>query len=120
LTFGSDWPATPLNPMLGLHTAVTRTTPDSVLAEGADREEWYPSERMALKAAIDAYTSGAAWASFDEQRKGSLAPGMLADIVVLSENIFDAPPARLGSTRVAVTIFDGKIVYRRDVPHSTN
>ena len=109
LTFGSDWPIVPLNPMLALHTAVTRTTP-----EGLPEEGWYPAERMALKAAIDAYTSTAAWASFDEQRKGTLAPGMLADLVVLSENIFDAPPARLGSTRVAVTIFDGKIVFRRD------
>lgn len=115
VTFGSDWPAVPLNPMLGLHTAVTRTTP-----EGLPEEGWYPAERMALKAAIDAYTRGAAWASFDEQRKGTLAPGMLADLVVLSENIFDAPPARLGSTRVAVTIFDGKIVYRRDAAAGTN
>jgi len=109
LTFGSDWPVVPLNPMLGLHTAVTRTAPDGLPEDG-----WYPAERLALKAAIDAYTSGAAWASFDEQRKGSLAPGMLADLVVLSENIFDAPPARLAATRVAVTIFDGKVVYRRD------
>ena len=58
-----------------------------------------PAERLTLKAAIDAYTSGAAWASFDEQRKGSLAPGMLADLVVLSEDIFEAPASRLASTR---------------------
>ena len=109
LAFGSDWPGVPLNPLLGLHTAVTRTTPDG-LPEGG----WYPAERLALKAAIDAYTSGAAWASFDEQRKGHLAPGMLADLVVLSEDIFEAPAPRLASTRVAVTIFDGRIVYRRD------
>ena len=109
LAFGSDWPGVPLNPLLGLHTAVTRTTPDG-LPEGG----WYPAERLALKAAIDAYTSGAAWASFDEQRKGHLAVGMLADLVVLSEDIFDAPAPRLASTRVAVTIFDGRIVYRRD------
>jgi predicted amidohydrolase YtcJ len=115
VTFGSDWPAVPLNPMLGLHTAVTRTTPDGLPEDG-----WYPSEKMALTAAIDAYTSGAAWASFDEQRKGTLAPGMLADLVVLSENIFDAPPTRLGSTRIAVTIFDGKIVFRRDAATGTN
>ena len=109
LAFGSDWPSVPLNPLLGLHTAVTRTTPEG-LPEGG----WYPGERLALKAAIDAYTSGAAWASFDEQRKGSLAPGMLADLVVLSEDIFEAPASRLASTRIAVTIFDGRIVYRRD------
>jgi hypothetical protein len=109
LAFGSEWPAVPMNPLLGLHTAVTRTTPDG-LPEGG----WYPEERLALKAAIDAYTSGAAWASFDEQRKGTIAPGMLADLVVLSEDIFEAPASRLGSTRIAVTIFDGRIVYRRN------
>jgi predicted amidohydrolase YtcJ len=109
LAFGSDWPSAPLNPMVGLHTAVTRTDPDG-LPEGG----WYPGERIALKGAIDAYTSGAAWASFDEQRKGTLAAGMLADIVVLSEDIFEAPASRLASTRVTMTIFDGRIVYRRD------
>ena len=109
LAFGSDWPSAPLNPMVGLHTAVTRKDPDG-LPEGG----WYPGERVALKGAIDAYTSGAAWASFDEQRKGTLAAGMLADIVVLSEDIFEAPASRLASTRVTMTIFDGRIVYRRD------
>ena len=108
LAFGSDWPRGALNPLLGLHTAVTRTTPDG-LPEGG----WYPGERLALTTAIDAYTSGAAWASFDEQRKGSLAAGMLADLVVLSEDIFEAPASRLASTRVDVTIFDGRIVFRR-------
>ena len=67
LAFGTDWPLAPLNPLLGLHTAVTRTTPDG-LPEGG----WYPGERLALEAAIDAYTSGAAWASFDERRKGQV------------------------------------------------
>jgi predicted amidohydrolase YtcJ len=114
LAFGSDWPVSSLNPMLGLHTAVTRTSPDG-FPEGG----WYEEESIALKSAIDAYTSGAAWASFDEQRKGSIAPGMLADLVVLSNDIFEAPESRLATTRVALTIFDGKIVYQRD-GHQTN
>jgi predicted amidohydrolase YtcJ len=109
LAFGSGWPAGSLNPLLGIHAAVTRTTGDG-LPEGG----WNPAQRLSLEAAIDAYTSGAAWASFDEQRKGSLAPGMLADLVVLSESIFDAPPSRLARTRVVVTILDGKVVYQRD------
>jgi predicted amidohydrolase YtcJ len=113
LAFGSDWPFASFNPMVGLHAAVTRTTTDNTPDGG-----WYPAERLALPAAIDAYTSGAAWASFDEQRKGTLQAGMLADIVVLSEDIFEAPPSRLASTRVALTIFDGKIVYRRDNSHT--
>ena len=99
----------PLNPLLGLHTAVTRTTPDG-LPEGG----WYPSERLALKSAIDAYTSGAAWASFDEQRKGTLAAGMLADLVVLSDDIFEAPPSRLRVDARRRHDLRRTIVYRRN------
>jgi predicted amidohydrolase YtcJ len=109
LAFGSDWPAAPLDPMLELHAAVNRTTPDGLPEDG-----WYPAERLPLKRAINASTSDAAWASFDEQRKGTLKAGMLADLVVLSNDIFTDPGARLASARVAVTIFDGKVVYTRD------
>ena len=108
LAFGTGWPAAPLNPMAAIHVAVNRTTVNG-LPEGG----WNPAERLPLERAIDAFTSGPAYASFDEQRKGSLKAGMLADLVVLSTDIFDAPPSRLASTTVAVTIFDGKIVYRR-------
>jgi len=66
-----------------------------------------------VQAAVDASTSDAAYASFDEQRKGILASGMLADIVVLSNDIFENPAERLKDAAVAVTIFDGKIVYQR-------
>ena len=77
---------------------------------------------LSLKSAIDAYTAAGAWASFDEGRKGTLSPGMLADIVVLSRDIFAAPAAAatpLPAARVDVTIFDGKVVYRRS-EHGTN
>jgi predicted amidohydrolase YtcJ len=114
LAFGSDWPAAPLNPMLGVMTAVTRTTPD-----GTPEDAWVPEERIALKSALDAYTSGAAWASFDEQRKGTIEAGMLADLVVMSDDIFSAPPSRLSSATVEITIFDGKVVFRR-AERSTN
>jgi predicted amidohydrolase YtcJ len=111
LAFGSDWPVVSLNPMLGLHTAVTRTSPDGVPEAG-----WYPDQRLSVKAAVTAYTAGAAWASFDEQRKGTLSSGMLADIVVLSDDIFATAkkPADLATVHTVMTIFDGKIVYRRD------
>ena len=72
-----------------------------------------PAVKLPLAAALDAYTSGAAYASFDEQRKGTLARGMLADLVVLSTDIFDAPTERLLDAKVDVTIFDGKVVYNR-------
>ena len=114
LAFGSDWPVMTLDPLKGLHVAVTRATQDG-LPEGG----WIPSERLTLRRAIDAYTRDAAWASFDELRKGVLARDMLADIVVLTDDIFSGPASRLTTTEVAVTIADGKVVYRRDLPENT-
>jgi predicted amidohydrolase YtcJ len=111
LAFGSDWPSLPLNPMLGIQAAVAGATlrPER---QGSPLS----SQKIALEAAIRAYTSGSAWASFDEQRKGALEPGMLADIVVLSHDIFDrkVTPAALESTRTVITVFDGRVAYRRN------
>ena len=114
LAFGSDWPVMTFDPKIGLHVAVTRTTED-----GLPKGGWIPAERLTLRRAIQVYTRDGAWASFDEQRKGTLARDMLADIVVLADDIFSAPPARLTTTEVAVTIADGKVVYRRDPPETT-
>lgn len=108
LAFGSDWPVVTLDPRMGLNMAVNRTTP-----EGTPEGGWYPGERVTLARALDAYTSGAAYASFDEQRKGRLAPGMLADLVVLSKDVFELPAARLLDAVVTHTIFDGRVVYER-------
>lgn len=110
LVFGSDWPFGSFDPRLGLHVAVNRTTP-----EGEPDGGWHAAERVPLDVAIEAYTSVAAWSSFDEQRKGRLEPEMLADIVVLSKDIFALPPARLMEAEVAYTIFDGKVVFEREV-----
>ena len=114
IAFGSGFPSGPLNPMALMQIAVTRTTIDG-LPEGG----WAPAERVTLKRAINAFTSVPAYASFDEQRKGSLTKGMLADLVVLSDDIFEASEADLVRATVAATIFDGKIVYRRNAK-STN
>jgi predicted amidohydrolase YtcJ len=114
LAFGSDWPVMTLDPLKGLHVAVTRTTQEGLPAGG-----WVPAERLPIRKAIDAYTRDAAWASFDELRKGMLARDMLADIVVLTDDIFSGPASRLTTTEVAVTIADGKVVYRRDPPETT-
>jgi predicted amidohydrolase YtcJ len=73
-----------------------------------------------LRSAIDAYTSHAAYASYDEHRKGTLARGMLADIVILSNDVFESRPEALRDTEVTVTIFDGRIVYQRPPPVSSN
>lgn len=114
VAFGSDWPVVPMDPRLGLHVATTRTSPDGVPEGG-----WIPEERITLAQAVDAYTSAGAWASFDEHRKGTLAPGMLADIVVLTSDIF-APGARLLDTQVALTVFDGRVVFDREQAGKTD
>jgi predicted amidohydrolase YtcJ len=115
LAFGSDWPVMSIDPVLGLHIAVNRTTPD-----GRPDGGWIAGERLPLGVAIDAYTRNAAWASFDEHRKGSLERDMLADVVILTHDIFSLPPARLAEVAVAVTIFDGKVVYTRPGESSDN
>lgn len=108
LAFGSDWPAGTPDPLEGLHAAVNRSTPD-----GAREAEGASSEALPLTSAIDAYTRDAAWAAFDEHRKGSLERDMLADIVILTGDIFAGPSAALTEADVATTIFDGKVVYSR-------
>jgi predicted amidohydrolase YtcJ len=108
VAFGSDWPVVTLDPRPGLHVATTRTSPDGVPEGG-----WLPEERLTLEQALDAYGRGAAFASFDEQRKGTLAAGMLADVVILTSDIF-APGAKPLDAQVAVTVFDGRVVYDRE------
>jgi predicted amidohydrolase YtcJ len=114
VAFGSDWPAVDLDPLMGIFVAVNRTTVDGDPAGG-----WQPDERLSLAEAVRAYTSGGAWASFDEQRKGTLARDMLADIVILSKDLFALPPGRLLEAEVVVTIMDGRIVYRRGAEVTT-
>ena len=99
LAFGSDWPRLPLDPLASLRAAV-------------ERDELQAAEQLTLKSAVNAWTSGAAWASFDDHRKGTIKAGMLADLVVLSTDIF-ASREKLKSAEVVITVFDGKIVYRR-------
>lgn len=108
LLFGSDWPVVSMDPRLGLHVAVNRTTLDGEPDGGLP-----PEERLDLATALEAYTRTGAWASFDEQRKGQIAPDMLADMVILSRDIFGAAPTALLEAEVDVTIFDGRVVYRR-------
>ena len=106
LAFGTDWPVAPLNPMLGLYAAVTRATLD-----GKDPGGWIPEEKITLPEAIEAYTMGAAFAEFQEREKGSITPGKLADMIILSDNIFDLKPEAIRNAKVATTIVGGKVVY---------
>jgi predicted amidohydrolase YtcJ len=108
LTFGSDCPVASMNPLLGIHAAVTRQKVDGYPLGG-----WHPHERITVKEAVKAYTIDAAYASGEETIKGSIQVGKLADLVVLSKNIFTIPEDEIHDVKVDMTIFDGTIVYVR-------
>ncbi len=108
LAFGSDWPVAPLDPLSGIYAAVTRATLD-----GKNPGGWFPEQRLTVEEALRAYTSGAAYAAFQEKEKGTIAPGKLADVVVLSVDLFRIPPERIKDVHVEITIVGGKVVYKR-------
>jgi predicted amidohydrolase YtcJ len=110
LAFGSDSPVEDLNVMKGIHAAVTRRRADG--SPGPDG--WYPEQRLTVAEAVHAYTAGAAHASGEETRKGTLAPGKVADLVVLSQDIFTIEPMAILETEVVATMFDGDFVYARE------
>jgi len=122
LAFGTDCPVESLNPLAGLYAACTRRRCGTAArrcgaaaqrADGTLQEGWYPEERLTLGQALYAYTMGSAYASGEEQDKGSLAPGKMADIVVLSRDIFAGPPEAILDTVVDMTIVGGRVVYER-------
>jgi predicted amidohydrolase YtcJ len=109
LAFGSDWPVAPLDPILGIYAAVTRATLD-----GAHPEGWFPEELLTVEEALRAYTQGSAYAAFQESEKGSIAPGKLGDVVVISEDLLTIPPAKIKDARVVMTVVGGRIVYQAE------
>ncbi len=114
LVFGSDWPVVTSDVLRGIYCAVTRKTKNGNPPEG-----WYPELSVSMENALRHYTIDAAYASFDEDQKGSIEPGKLADIVVLSQNLFEKPPEEILKTRVLLTVQNGRIVYRnQDLPGS--
>ena len=106
LAFGSDWPVAPLDPILGIYAAVTRATLDGKHPNG-----WIPEERLTVEEALRAYTTGSAYAAFQEKEKGTITPGKLGDLVVLSDDLFNIPPEHIRDTRVVMTIVGGRTVY---------
>ncbi len=110
LAGGSDAPVEDMNPIAGIHAAITRRN-----ARGAPPEGWYPGERVTLEAALSAYTRGAAIAAGEADTAGCIAPGRLGDFVVLSHDVFEAAdPMRILDARADVTVAGGEVVYRRD------
>jgi len=108
LAFGSDWTVAPLDPMLGVYAAVTRRTLD-----GRNPGGWVPEQKITVGEALRAYTSGNAWATFNEQKWGTLAPGRFADVVVLERDPFAVAPESLGTVKPRYTIVGGKVIYRK-------
>jgi len=109
LVYSSDWPdCIDLNPIHGLHVAVNRRTTDGYPEQG-----WVAGQKIPLADALLAYTYMGAYSSFEEGVKGQIKTGMLADLVVLSDDLFTIDPMKIGSTKVDVTIFDGRVIYER-------
>jgi predicted amidohydrolase YtcJ len=106
LAFGTDWEVAPLDPMLTVYAAVTRATLD-----GKNPNGWFAEQKLSVAETIEAYTMGSAYAEFQEKEKGSITAGKLADMVLLSDNIFSIDHSRIRDTKVLKTFVGGKIVY---------
>lgn len=104
LAFGTDYPVEPVAPFRGLYAAVIRKSEDG-------KKEYYPEQKLNMEQAIAAYTTGSAFAEFAEKNKGTLAPGMLADLVVLDTDITSVPAEKILGTKVLRTVVGGKTVY---------
>jgi predicted amidohydrolase YtcJ len=104
LAFGTDYPVEPVSPFRGLYAAVTRRSENG-------KQEYFPEQRLTMDQAIAAYTSGSAYAEFEEKEKGKIVPGMLADFVILDRDVTASSPEKILATRVLRTVVGGKTVY---------
>jgi len=106
VTFGSDWSVAPATPIEGIYAAVTRRTLDDANPDG-----WIPEQKVTVEQSLHAYTTVAAYASFEENIKGMLKPGMLADFVLLDRDLTDIPVDSIRETRILKTVVGGTIVF---------
>ena len=109
LAFGSDWPIVTLSPWPGLQNAVTREN-----TGGEPKGGWIPSERITLADAIRGYTFNAAFAGHREKTEGSLETGKLADLIIVSQDVFKVDPLKIGQTKVLLTMVGGRVVYKSE------
>ncbi len=109
LCFGSDWSVSTMDPILGIYVAVTRDTANHHFPDGI-----IPEEKITVEEAIECYTINGAYASFQDEKVGSIEVGKFADIIVLSDNLFEISPEYIKDVKVKLTIFDGEIVYKAD------
>ena len=117
LAFGTDWSVAPLNPMFGVYAAVTRATLDGKTPKG-----WFPEQKLTVAETVSAYTMGSSYAEFQDQQKGSISVGKLADMVILSDDIFSIPPEKIKDVKVLETFVGGEIVWesKGDKPVESN
>jgi predicted amidohydrolase YtcJ len=115
LAFGTDWTVAPLDPMLTIYAAVTRRTLD-----GKNSKGWVPEQKISVPETVRAYTMGSAYAEFQENVKGSITPGKLADIVMLSRDIFKIDPKEIEKVKVELTMVDGRVVYEQSGSKPSN
>jgi predicted amidohydrolase YtcJ len=108
LALGTDWNVAPLDPMLTLYAATTRATLD-----GKNPHGWFPEQKLSVQEALEAYTMGSAYAEFQENEKGSISPGKLADMVLLSDDILAIDPTRIRDVKVLKTWVGGRLVYSK-------
>src|SRR6266480_1023698 len=108
LAFGSDWPVAPATPLEGIYAAVTRRTLDDKHPNG-----WVPEQKISVEDALRGYTTGGAYASFEEKEKGTLAPGKLADVVIIDRDLTKIPAASMRDAKIEFTIVGGRMVYDR-------
>ena len=106
LALGTDWEVAPLDPMQTVYAAVTRATLD-----GKNPGGWFPEQKLTVPETIEAYTMGSAYAEFQDSVKGSITPGKLADMVVLSDDIFTIAPEKIRDVHVLKTILGGKVIF---------
>lgn len=106
LAFGTDWSVAPLNPMFTVCAAVTRQTLD-----GKNPAGWFPEQKLSVAETIEAYTMGSAYAEFLDKEKGSITTGKLADMIIVSEDLFAIDPAKIRDAKVLKTIVGGKIAW---------
>jgi predicted amidohydrolase YtcJ len=107
LAFGTDWDVAPLDPMQSIYAAATRATLDGKHPGG-----WVPEQKLSVAEAVEAYTLGSAYAEFQEAEKGSLSPGKLADMVILSDDILSIDPKAIRDVKVTTTIVGGRVVWQ--------
>jgi predicted amidohydrolase YtcJ len=106
VALGTDWNVAPLNPMLTLYAAITRATLD-----GKNPNGWFPEQKLTIKEAVEAYTMGSAYAEFQENEKGSITPGKLADLVLLSDDVLSIDLVKIREVKVLKTWVGGKLTY---------